>query len=137
MHRKLWTIIAISTLFLVITACGSPGLAPIQEYDRSIPTDVDGGEYSMSQIENAIVAGIQDRGWRARRTDREGHVEARLSQREHVVEVDIFFDQREYRIEYRDSENMSYHEDRELIHRNYNNWVNNLGRSINRSFDQL
>ena len=65
--------------------------------------------------------------------EKEGVISVRLEVRDHIVEVDIEYEETKIRIVYRDSENMLYEEKDDgtiLIHKKYNVWVKNLRQDI-------
>ncbi len=58
----------------------------------------------------------------------DGHLQAELTVRHHFAKVDITYSSEAYSIKYNDSVLLLY--DGEEIHRNYNNWVQQLSDRI-------
>jgi len=85
-------------------------------------------------VEHAIVAGMARLNWMAAR-EAPGVIRGTLNLRKHTVIVRIEYTTESYRISYEDSDNMGYRklaDGNQMIHPNYNSWVRNLVREINR-----
>ena len=57
-----------------------------------------------------------------------GRLTGRLALRQHTAVIDIEHDAKSYSIKYRDSTNLDARDG--MIHKNYNNWVQNLDKGI-------
>ena len=62
------------------------------------------------------------------RKEAPGHIIGTLNIRDHIAIVDITYNSDSYSITYKDSTNLNYNGTN--IHRNYNNWINNLDNAI-------
>ncbi len=116
-------IICFITLSLALVACART--APVNNVSAA-PVNA---EVSQQDVRRAIIRAGSRRGWRMRE-EGSGHLVGRLELRDHVAEVDIFYDADSYDIEYRSSEELNYDPDAGTIHSNYNGWIQNLDRDI-------
>jgi len=118
-----WSIMA---LLLVLAACVTDPILNVQ--DQLVPTrNGGGGELSLAEVERAIVAGAQKKGWLCRSV-RPGLVSASITVRNHSASVEIPYSTSAFSIRYVSSSNLDYSDG--YIHHNYNNWVLNLSRAI-------
>ena len=78
-------------------------------------------------VEAAIYDGASRRKWIPTKL-RDGEIQATLRLRSHMAVVDIEYDSDSFQVRYVRSENLNYEVDggSEVIHPNYNAWVNNL-----------
>lgn len=108
-------------------AADAKKLAPVYN-----PEPIPVGKANAEQVRKAIRQALSKRGWAAK-DQGPGHVVGTLSVRKHMAKVDIRFDGKTVRIKYKDSEELNYKKDgdAELIHPNYNKWVQNLENDIN------
>jgi|SRR5579862_5533711 len=86
-----------------------------------------------TNVEHAIIAAMAKRGWTASR-EGPGAMLGTLHLRDHTVVVRITYTKDSYQIAYVSSENMQFSKKSngtEVIHKNYNAWINNLSRDIN------
>jgi len=83
--------------------------------------------YTEDDVKKAIVRAGAGLGWNMN-ADKPGHILGTLHLRSHMAQVDINYDKEKYSITYKDSENLNY--DGEIIHKNYNGWIQNLDRAI-------
>lgn len=106
-------------LTAVLASCTTTKILNVKDAPIAVTTG--------SNVEAAIEAGLQKRGWQvvARRP---GEIDARLLVRMHRADINIAYDADSYSITYRDSENLDHRGDR--IHRNYNRWIANLNTDI-------
>ncbi|MGM0533247.1 MAG: hypothetical protein ACQERK_01985 [Campylobacterota bacterium] len=119
-----------SAFVLFLTGCGG---ALVQQVDNSEYLEE---KASLQKMEQAIKTGGMNRGWKAKKVE-DGHMVLEILVRgRHYVAVDVFYDQKGYTIEYKESRNMSYNPTKETIHGNYNKWVHNLERDINHELAQ-
>lgn len=96
------------------------------------PPPVNAQELSMDDMEAAIFEGCAKRGW-SPASVQDGVVEATLYLREHVAVVRISFLPGRFTIKYVRSDKLNYGKDKnggELIHPNYNDWVQFLKNDI-------
>ncbi len=118
------------TLLLTVTlaACTTAALQNVNSAKYGVSaTD---SQRTLSQYETAIIRAGADRGWVFQRIA-PGHLEGTIDVRDrHRATVDIYFDTEEFSIIYKDSDNLNYDAAGNTIHRNYNNWVNNLEQDI-------
>jgi hypothetical protein len=122
MLRKFGGILAVTALLLSVGCTTQPIMnvsgAPIT---TSKPNP------SMDEIRQAIVRAGSGLGWEMK-PDRPGHITGRLALRTHVAVVDVDYTQTGYSIKYRESTNLDQNGD--MIHRNYNGWIQNLDKGI-------
>ena len=123
MHRLFTVLLLAWAVFAFAPSTASARLAPVENVD-SAPISV---QISEDKVEKAIVLACVERGWKAQVLG-PGVIEARLDIRTHVAIVTIQFDSTHFSIQYKDSENLNYRDGK--IHPNYNKWVKNLERSI-------
>ena len=122
MLRKL---ILISLLSVFVAGCTSHPVLNLES--ERIPVAPTGQPYTVKQVEKAIISGTQRRGW-SPQIVAPGHIEASISVRSHRATVNIYYNEKNYSILYKDSYNLDYRNG--SIHRNYNNWIVKLSRTI-------
>jgi len=81
----------------------------------------------MDDIAKAIKRAGNSLGWQIKE-DKPGHMTGTLYLRRHTAIVDISYDRKTYSITYKDSKELNY--DGEVIHQNYNGWIQNLDNAI-------
>ena len=89
------------------------------------------GKHTSKDVEKAIIRAGAGLGWRIK-SIKKGHMVGSIYVRKHVAVVDITYNDKEYNITYKSSENLNY--DGSTIHNNYNGWVQNLDRAIQTQF---
>ncbi|KPA53139.1 hypothetical protein VT25_08975 [Photobacterium leiognathi subsp. mandapamensis] len=110
---------------LLIVGCTSK---PVMNLNNVyVPTTVTGQQHTAEDVQKAILTAAEQRGWSAR-VIKPGLILANISVRTHSATVEIPYSSTSYSIDYKDSQNLDY--DGTDIHRNYNNWVVKLSRSI-------
>lgn len=115
--------ILIVGLALMLGACT---VRPVYNTEpRPIP--VSAQTLPLETIERVIIEAGSQRGWRFTRAA-PGHLLATYARNEWSATANVFFDQRTYRITYKESTNLGA--DGVNIHQNYNRWVNNLDADI-------
>jgi hypothetical protein len=87
---------------------------------------ISGGGDATAAIEESLT----ERGWQIVSRS-PGLIDATILQRDHRADIRITYDASSYSIAYRGSENLQAKGG--LIHRNYNRWVANLDRDIQRN----
>ena len=127
--------IALASVILaafVFAGCGKT--KPIVTIEGA-PVITQSEKATMKKVEKAIISAGITRGWQMKPT-KPGHIIATLNLRQHMAMVDITYDTKAYNIRYKDSgPTMLY--DGTNIHRQYNNWVVNLDRSIRAALSQI
>lgn len=128
-----------SRLFLgMVVLCGTLALAGCRttrlENVESMPYGGTGlsntTQLSMAQIESAIVRAGTRRGWVFSGAG-PGHLVGNVDVRgKHHATVDVFYDQSDFSILYKDSQNLNYDASTKQIHPNYNSWVRLLADEI-------
>lgn len=121
--------------FLMFTGSSVFAAKPIENIiDFPIPTDIDGGKYSIESVKNAILSACRKRGWTPV-DDGKNTITASIFVRSHYAEITIPYTDEKYSIYYKSSKNLDYSEKKQKIHRNYNRWVFMLTKSIQREFN--
>ncbi|MGP9803099.1 hypothetical protein [Rheinheimera sp. NSM] len=92
-----------------------------------------GHELNIEQIKKAVLLAGSGRGWQMKETT-DGQIEAVLNIRKHQAIVRIDYNLHSYSITYVDSTNLKAKNGQ--IHKNYNNWVNNLNNDIKKYLQQ-
>lgn len=123
---------------LLLLACAA-GAAEARQIELRDPApqrifDASGQPASSENLRQAAIRGAQSRGWRVLAVEGQ-RVSLEIVVRErHTLQVDVIVSDGEYRVVYRDSENMEYEEEdgERLIHPNFARWVAYLQQSINR-----
>lgn len=110
---------------LIFTGCRqAPTIQPI---DNSNYLQKSG---SKQEIAKAIERGASSKGWRTNRL-KDGLIEANILVRnKHFVAVNIPYNEKGYKIEYKDSRNMDYDPTTQSIHGNYAKWTKILSERI-------
>ncbi len=114
------------------TACTS---VPIANIENQAIVRADGKTLTAEQVKRAIIrAGSNRRQNWSISEEKEGHLVGTLVVRgKHTAMVDILYSATRFNIRYRDSTNLNFEkgkDDRDVIHRRYNKWVNDLYRAI-------
>ena len=84
---------------------------------------------TLEDVTNGIIRAGNGLGWQMRK-QQPGHIVGTLHLRTHMAEVDITYDTRTYNINYKNSTNLNYNADKNIIHSNYNGWIQNLDNAI-------
>jgi len=95
--------------------------------NEPISSSINGKQPTVEKVEKAILTAAQKRGW-STRVVKDGLIEASILVRTHQATIQIPYSSTNYSIIYVDSSNLSY--DGTNIHKNYNNWIVKLSRSI-------
>lgn len=123
MNKIINKILLMSFIFIVV-GCSGTQLLNI-DHRNSITKQM-----QEEQVEKAIEAGGMAKGWRMKKVDN-GLIEASILVRNHIVTVDILYDSKGYKIDYKNSTNMNYNLEDNTIHKSYNRWIRNLDININ------
>lgn len=122
-------LVSLSTLFL----SGCPRQTTVYNVQDE-PVVVVGSSYSQDDVRKAIIRAGSAFGWEMKLVE-PGKIIATLHLRKHMAQVTIPFSKNRYSILYKDSSKLNY--DGEMIHSNYNGWVQNLNRGINSQLNLL
>jgi len=115
---------------VLLSSCTSFKLKPVLNYkNQALP-----GNMSMKQAKRCIITGATVKGW-STKVIKTGLIQAWITVRSHYVSVYIPYSRYSYSILYHSSHNMLYKNG--MIHRNYNRWVVNLNRNIQKQIMQL
>ena len=117
-------IILTTIVLLIITGCGASKIynVPTQNISKSI---------SDESLFNAIKKGGASHRWEVSKVER-GVAKAIYNKRRHQAVVLIHYGHQTYDIQYSSSKNLKYKASRNTIHKNYNKWIKNLKKSIDR-----
>lgn len=127
--KKTALAILFATTTLSLAACSSISTSkPIHNIEaQEITTSVD-----SEQVRQAIIEAAASRGWII--TDaRDNVITATIDVRTHQASVRIPYSSTSYSIMYQDSRNLDQRGN--MIHRNYNRWVNNFDQEIRRNLN--
>jgi hypothetical protein len=118
----------VGLLIIAVTLVGCKNTMLVHDYiDQPVPSYAQETSTTNS-LEKSIVSAAISLGWTAQVVD-QANIIATLKIRTHRLVVDISHDDKSFSIKYKDSTNLLY--DGENIHRQYDNWINNLINSIN------
>ena len=127
-------------MIMILSGCRTSPVYNIQDQSLIIGKS----EFSEYDIRKSIVRAGSRAGWNMN-ADKPGHVLGTLHIKDHMAQVDINYDLKKYSITYKKSSNLRYHtgynkttdnegndhiKKWEVIHRNYNKWVQQLDREI-------
>lgn len=117
--------LALAAVVLAALAFAGCRTAPVYNVNNA-PVEMG---LSTEQIEEAIIKAGASLGWKIEKVA-PGHMVGILDIRSHHAEVDIPYTKKSYDIIYKSSYNLKYKNGK--IHSNYNDWVRNLDRAIQR-----
>ena len=124
LNRKILGIIA--ALALLLAGCRASPILNVKD----APINVAAGQTaSMATVEQAIIRAGNGLGW-VMKPEKPGLIVGTLNLRSHTAVVDIPYTTTSYSIIYRSSVNLNQHGN--TIHSNYNGWVQNLDKAIQR-----
>jgi hypothetical protein len=107
---------------LALGACRAAPLYNVSSATMSTPPTA-----TVEQVAGAIKRAGVGLGWQM--IDKgPGEIEGRLKLRSHLAVVSVTFDNKNFSIFYKDSNNLDY--DGTRIHKNYNGWIQNLENAI-------
>ncbi|MBP2170881.1 hypothetical protein J2125_004073 [Erwinia toletana] len=118
-HHFFAIVVALATL----SGCASR-TAPVQNVERTINTSA---QYSPEQVKTAILEAGLARKWLMTPAG-PGVINGRYAQRNFSADIRVNYSATSYSINYVSSQNLKAGGGQ--IHRNYNNWVNNLDQDI-------
>jgi len=130
MNNLKWAAIAVSTLVLLVSGCGTQPVYNVAD----APIAASKPNPSLDDVGKAIQRAGVALGWQMKET-KPGHMLGTLYLRKHVAVVDINYSVKSYSIQYKDSTELNY--DGASIHRNYNGWIQNLDKGIRAQLSTL
>lgn len=92
--------------------------------------------HSEEKVEKAILLAGNQLKWDMQKVN-DGLIKGTLVLRKHKAVVRITYNNESFRINYVESSNLGYDEEKGTIHSNYNGWVNNLSKTINNNLKDL
>jgi hypothetical protein len=117
-------LVVVAVVLLVAQGCRT---APILNVTNAPLGPAPGTKPTLDEVSRVIWSAGKKLGWTMQEV-RPGELTGTLHLRSHLAVVAITHDTSTFSIAYRDSRNL-LHQD-QSIHRNYNNWVNNLAKTI-------
>ena len=147
MKIKYLLVILLSASLAFMSGCRTANLYNVK--DQNIATNIDNP--SEEDIKKAIIRAGGGLGWNMSVAE-PGLVVGTLYLRSHMAKVNVTYDLKKYSITYVDSTNLDYESagaettdpdgttyvnKTEIIHKNYNGWIQNLDRAIQAQFSAL
>ena len=120
-------ILVLVVAVLLLAGQGCRTTAPMLNVTNASLGAPPGAQVSLEDVSRAIWAAGKRLGWDIQPV-RPGELTGTLNLRRHQAVVAITHTTSTFSINYRNSVNLRQHDGE--IHRNYNNWVNNLARAI-------
>ena len=115
---------------LALTGCRTTALRNIQDEPFAASAVANPAPLTLGKIERSIVRVGANRGWTFERIG-PGHLIGKVNVRgKHFAEVDVFFDRERFSILHKSSRNLNYDAATNVIHPNYNAWIGNLEKDI-------
>ena len=131
--------VIVFTLIVALTSCMAPILNVKDAQVKTLP----GKELTLDQVTKAIVLAGMGLKWEMNVAS-PGHIVATLNLRGHQAVVDIPYNTSTYSIIYKSSVNLTMtpvgkkvpvpQSPPDLIHSNYNSWIDNLDHAIRTQF---
>ncbi|RYA23194.1 hypothetical protein [Malaciobacter marinus] len=116
---------------LVLSGCRTATIYNV----KNTPVELN-KKVSEDKMYKAIkVAGL-GLGWRVSKI-KPGLAKAQLNIRNHMAQVEIPYNSKEFSIIYKNSLNLKYDSTKKTIHSNYNGWIQNLENAINLQLSTL
>ena len=129
--KKVIHLLSLTLIGLFLIGCGGTA---IQNIDNSGTIDK---KVSLKQVEAAIKKGAMRKNWATKKIQ-DGLLESRVNVRgKHVAVVNISYNTKGYKIDYKDSQGLKYDASSNTIHKNYNKWVHSLQRNIDYELAQI
>ena len=119
--------ILLALAVLLVAGQGCRTTAPILTVTNAPLGLAPGAKLTLEEVSRNIWTAGKRLGWEIQEV-RPGELTGTLTLRTHLAVVAVTHDTTTFNINYRNSINLRYHDNE--IHRNYNNWVNNLSRAI-------
>ena len=125
MMGKFLRLVALSAVVLAANV-HARGSVPVINHEGVVAVRASGQPATPDQIRTAMQTAGAARGWQITPAGN-GKALAVLNVRgKHSISADVTFTGGQYAIKYRDSSNMNYEADKNLIHPKYNMWVQTL-----------
>ena len=122
----------ICTGIVAVAGCASK-TAPLVNYqDKQVSTG--SGKADMAKVKKAIILGGTRAGWQMQ-PGKDGYILGSLFEKGAMAKVDITYTAQTYNITYKHSSNLLYNGTE--IHKQYNEWVDNLNDSIRAELSKL
>lgn len=118
------TALAGAVVLFAIAGCTT---APIMNVDNTAVTTASGKSLTNEQVRSAILRAGSSLGWQMK-DEGPNKLVGTLNLRKHVAVIEIPYSPTSYSIIYRSSVNLD--EKGNMIHKNYNGWIQNLQRGI-------
>ena len=147
MKTKYLIAVLLSLVIATMTGCRTSPVYNVQ--DHTITTNIE--NHTEEDVKKAIIRAGAGLGWNMN-ADKPGHILGTLHLRKHIAIVDITYDLNKYSITYKDSTNLdhiaagqqttdadgnTYVNETDIIHSNYNGWIQNLDRAIQTQLSTL
>lgn len=123
---KFLKVFSIAFLVIALAACGG---YPVKNINDHLVVSTSDGKVSKELVKEAIIKAGIHRGWIMKEV-KDGVIKGQLNIRKHYAAIEITYTADSYSINYVDSTNLSYDPSANTIHRQYNNWIVYLDRSI-------
>ncbi len=133
------TILIRSLLLLSLVAVAGCRVAPLYNVtDATFPQPVASTQQpGMADYRNAIIRAGASRGWVFEDVE-PGHMIGKIAVRgKHFATVDVMFDQEQFSIVHKSSQNLNYDASTNQIHPNYNSWVRLLQQDIQTEISRI
>lgn len=123
MHVRRYFGFALLAVIVALAGCRNVPVQNIENAPIQLPDNM-----TLDKVKKGIVKAGLRKDWDMIEVE-PGHLIAKVLVRgKHRAEVDIFFDTKQFSIQYKGSEKLEY--DGETIHKNYNAWVQDLKYAI-------
>ncbi len=127
MKRLLSGSIAVCLVFVIMTGCR--GATPLYQVKDAPVQSATGKGLSMEDVQKAIIAAGVGLGWQMA-VAKPGEIIGTLNIRSHQAVVSIPYTTKNYSILYKDSSNLKYDAQTQMIHINYTGWIKRLDGAI-------
>ena len=124
MPTPLMKIFTIAFIMLAVASCRTATIYNVKDAALNAPATA-----TTAQVEDAIKRAGASLGWQMKQVA-PGHIVATLPIRSHVAVADVFYTNKDFSINYKDSTNLRYDKADDTIHSNYNSWIRNLQNAI-------
>ena len=121
--------------FALIIAFAAAGcVVPLKNVKDAPVTMASDTTPTLEAIGKAVIRAGGAQGWKMEKV-KPGHMVGTMFLRSHMAKVDITFNKDAYNITYKESSNLDYNGTE--IHKDYNGWISELDRAINREFSLM
>ena len=127
--------LALSTLTLLILLSACARTQPVLNITDEPVVTRSGETPSLAEVRSAIITACNDKEWLVDSSVEDNVIIATVHVRQHTAVVDIRYSPESYSISYRDSAVLLY--DGQVIHRNYNKWVQLLSERIQLELNKI